>query len=251
MLLGGLRVWLGKHALADTGGVCMAECTNPSKYGRCRKCTACMEWRKNAWVLRMHLESMLFPPSQVTTLTLTYKNEDLPSSDKEAKQQFQKFMKRLRKDLNIQVRYFAALEKGSQTHRYHWHVIFFGITVCWQNKQYVSKKWGHGYVRRWEPIRSSAGIAYAAKYALKDRCYLMSRVPPLGHDMIERINKTIKGLSRMEVNKLIANKDDFYLLHQALKIPDHRFFTLSALRLGGYYYPLHDYLRKKLIKFGG
>lgn len=238
----------------------MADCVDPTKYGRCRKCQACIDNRISSWVLRLVLESFLYEKSYVTTATLTYRNDCLPGSDKEAKQQFQKFMKRLRKDLGIGVvRYFAALEKGSQTSRYHWHVIFYGIPFNHLTREYVSKKWGHGFVRRFEPVRSPAGMRYAAKYALKDRCYLASRRPPLGDGMIDNINETIDSLSPYEKAKIIAGQDPTYFIDKQLVnamtgcvIADEgRLFTLQSLKLGGVYYPLHDFLKKRLRRFHG
>lgn len=228
----------------------MSKCLSPTKFGRCRKCDPCIDNRKNAWVLRMHLESMLYPKDQVTTATLTYRNEELPSSTKEAKEQLQKFMKRLRKDLFSKVRFFAALEKGSETYRYHWHIILFGLTFNFHNKAYIEKKWGHGFVRRWEPIRSTGGIAYAAKYALKDKCYLMSRNPGLGDGMVDHINKLIDNLSRAEKDKIIYNQSQNYFIDRAMGVHDpDRMFRFTALRQGGYYYPLHEFLKKRIKKF--
>lgn len=235
----------------------MAQCLEPTKYGRCRKCKACKENHSNSWVLRMHLESLLYSKNYVTTATLTYRNEDLPASDEEAKKQFQKFMKRLRRDLGFNVRYFAALEKGTQTFRYHWHVIFFGMPFNHLSREYIKDKWGHGFVRRFEPVRSSGAMAYAAKYALKDKCYLMSRKPALGDGMIDSINKTIDQLSRSEKDKLISNQAPYHFIDKEIfntetgrTLEDKdRLFTITTLRLNGYYYPLHQYIKSRLHRF--
>lgn len=228
----------------------MPQCVSPSQYGRCRKCKACLETRANSWVLRMHLESQLYSKNFVTTATLTYRNQDLPADEDQAKAQFQKFMKRLRKDLGFKVRYFAALEKGTQTQRYHWHIIMFGLPFNYLVKEYLTKKWGHGFVRRFEPIRSSGAMAYAAKYALKDRCYLASRVPPLGAGMIDSINKMIDSLSRSEKDKVIAMQEPTHFVDKALFGEyNDRLFTITTLRLNGYYYPLHDFIKKRLKRF--
>lgn len=238
----------------------MADCTEPTKYGRCRKCQACIDNRISSWVLRLVLESFLYEKSYVTTATLTYRDECLPKNDKEAKHQFQKFMKRLRKDLGIGVvRYFAALEKGSQTSRYHWHVIFYGIPFNGLTRDYIRKKWGHGFVRKFEPVRSPGAMRYAAKYALKDRCYLASRRPPFGDGMIESINNTIDSLSLVEKQKIIEQQSRTYFIDKHLEnsltgcvIADEgRLFTITSLKLGGVYYPLHDFIKKRLRRFNG
>lgn len=228
----------------------MADCLNPTKWGRCRKCVPCIENRMSAWVFRMILESQLFSKHMVTTITLTYRNEDLPTSNAAAKAQFQKFMKRLRKDLGFKVRYFAALEKGTLTLRYHWHVIFFGLPYSFETRKYLDAKWGHGFVRRFEVIRSPAAMRYAAKYALKDKCYLMSRVPPLGTGMIQSINNTIKSLSKEERIKIISNRIPMEVFDRQCGFGDKdKLFTISSLRHGGYYFPLHDFIKKRLYKF--
>lgn len=238
----------------------MADCINPTGYGRCRKCQACIDNRISSWVLRLVLESYLYEKSFVTTATLTYRNEDLPSSDAEAKLQFQKFMKRARKELKAgEIRYFAALEKGTETSRYHWHVIFYGIPFNRITREYISEKWGHGYVRRFEPVRSPGAMRYAAKYALKDKCYLASRRPPMGDGMIDSINQTIDSLLVTEKAKIISQQQVTYFVDKQLEnsligcvvADEGRLFTLTSLKLGGVYYPLHDFIKKRLRRFRG
>lgn len=59
-------------------------------------------------------------------VTLTYDDEHLPSRGTLVKADFQKFMKRLRKQHVGELRYFHCGEYGEQTMRPHYHAILYG-----------------------------------------------------------------------------------------------------------------------------
>lgn len=240
----------------------MPKCTNPSFYGRCRKCDACLETRLRSWVLRMILESMMYSQDETTFLTLTYRNEDLPDDEEQAKDQLQKFFKRLRRDFSVgrKLRYVAALERGNQgTKRFHWHIILFGVRLSVSNRHFVRKKWGHGFVE-WLPA-SPARMSYVCKYAIKGGVFLMSRRPGIGDGMVGYINHTISHLTNEEVRRIKDKSFTDYLLNRYILAPgaahggkflsDRNPYarsrrTLQGLKIGGYYYPLHDFLKKRL-----
>lgn len=241
------------------------KCSNPTVYGACRKCEACLNNRVRQWQLRLILEAMLYDSDQTTFLTLTYKPECLPASEDDAKDQLQKWLKRLRKNLNSEshIRYVAALEQGSNsTKRYHWHCILYGLRFTAVNKHFLSKCWGLGFID-WKPA-THGRMSYVLKYVIKGGKFLMSRRPGIGAGMLEALDKMISGLSVAEVSKLRNNADrqlllkKFFISHSRITgresvahKPGGAFLkesrTVTALRVGGFYFPLHRYLKERLV----
>lgn len=247
----------------------MPKCSNPSYYGRCRKCDACLQTRLRSWLLRMMLEAMLYDSDRVTFLTLTYNDKNLPGDEKLSKESVQKFFKRLRKLFDVKIRYVAALERGTQfTMRYHWHAIIYGIRFTSTNRHFIEKAWGNGFIH-WKP--STPGrMSYVLKYVIKGGKFLMSRRPGIGDGMIFSLNKTLASLSKEELDKLALSRDMSYVINkfviknkfdpltgtysdrEEIKIATGRDFhqkakTLQSLRVGGFYYPLHDFIKKRII----
>lgn len=228
----------------------MASCLNPTQWGRCRKCSACKDYRLRSWLLRMLLEAQLYDSDQVTFLTLTYSDDNLPGTPEAAKRQFQLWLKRLRKFFGDgTLRYVAALESGSRgSKRFHWHCILYGLRFNADNRHHIFRKWGNGFID-WKPA-SGGRMSYVLKYIIKGNKFLMSRRPGIGDGMIEHINKMIDGLSQVEKDKLIANQRAMHFVDLSLGIADDKkLFSITTLRQGGYYYPLHDFLKKRLRKF--
>lgn len=76
--------------------------------------------------------------------TMTYRREDLPKGGSLEKVEFQRFWKRLRKELDVKIKYFACGEYGERFGRPHYHAIVFGIGL--DSKDVVEGAWGHGSV---------------------------------------------------------------------------------------------------------
>ncbi len=111
-------------------------------------------------------------------ITLTYNPENLPTDGSIHINDFQRFMKRLRKSLHPKkVRFFACGEYGDQTIRPHYHALIFGHDfpdkTVWQkhngNDLYRSASlealWPYGFSRIGEVTFQSA--AYVARYVIK------------------------------------------------------------------------------------
>lgn len=221
----------------------MATCLNPGLYGPCRKCGPCKERKQREWVLRMLLEAMLYDDDQVSFLTLTYSNENLPSTDAEAKRQLQLWLKRARKLFGVgSIRFVAALEKGQQaTKRYHWHVVLYGVRFTEVNRHFILNTWGNGFID-WKP--STPGrMSYTMKYAIKDGCFLMSRKPGIAGGMVKSIQQTIDGLSDFEKSKLVDPK---FMLTRVMRPVTHRTIKLNRMKIGGYPYSVPRYLKDKV-----
>lgn len=155
----------------------------------CGKCLECRLQYSRMWAARCMMEASLHDENYF--LTLTYDDEHLPGSSVDAdgvidapklatlrKKDFQDFMKRLRKDTEQKLRYFAAGEYGSTTLRPHYHAIVFGLHLVdlvpykqngrgdWlYNSDMLDKIWSNGRVIVGECTFESA--AYTARYVVK------------------------------------------------------------------------------------
>ena len=76
----------------------------------------------------------------------------------------QKFWKRLRKNLNVKIRYFNCGEYGEHTFRPHYHAIIFGLNPSVASN-FVSDSWPLGFTTV-SPI-SDNRLMYVAKYVVK------------------------------------------------------------------------------------
>lgn len=141
----------------------------------CGRCALCRVRRKEDWTARLYMESACY--KSVAFATLTYDEENLPRLVTTGMQTLnytdvQLFLKRLRKKLNYQIRFFCAGEYGSKTFRPHYHLLIFGLKLedfskideCWQKGitevdyadkggikyvcGYVNKKWNTGAVQK-------------------------------------------------------------------------------------------------------
>jgi len=141
----------------------------------CGQCIGCRLERSRQWALRLMHEAALHLDN--CFITLTYADENVPIGGTLVKQDFQKFMKRLRKKTPERIRYYMCGEYGDTFGRPHYHAILFGKTFndLVELKRidgaplYTSKSladtWGKGHVTVGDVTFESA--AYVAKYCLK------------------------------------------------------------------------------------
>lgn len=146
----------------------------------CGQCIGCKLDKSRQWAIRCVHESKSHV--QNCFITLTYSDENLPKNESLNKEDFQKFMKRLRKDIENEypgrkVRYFACGEYGESGKRPHYHALLFGhdfddksyIGGSGSNRLYTSDKlsdvWGFGFVTIGKLTFDSA--AYVARYCTK------------------------------------------------------------------------------------
>lgn len=136
----------------------------------CGRCIGCKQARLRSWSIRIMHEASMHDVN--CFLTLTYADKWLPKSLSLEYEDFQKFMKRVRKSLG-KVRFFCSGEYGENYRRPHWHAIFFGLDfpdrVAFLNGMFSSliceKLWGKGNVVIGTVTAASA--AYVAGYTLK------------------------------------------------------------------------------------
>ncbi len=102
----------------------------------CGRCDGCQADRARKWADRLILENQMHQDAWF--VTLTFNDEWLPKmcgptkwSDMFTvrKEHIQKFMKRLRKEVDFPLRYFACGEYGGKHLRPHYHLIIFGLPL--------------------------------------------------------------------------------------------------------------------------
>lgn len=111
-------------------------------------------------------------------ITLTFNEENLPSDRSIKKEHLQKFFKRLRKKLDIPIRYFACGEYGEKSGRPHYHAIIFGYDfpdkMIWKRQpsgeylyrsKLLEEAWPYGHSSIGQVTFESA--AYVARYVMK------------------------------------------------------------------------------------
>lgn len=134
----------------------------------CGKCPACLSRAQQQWQFR--IEQEVLDPAVVSALfvTLTYAPKYLPIDKCVNKEDVQKYLKRLRKNLeryipSPRLRYYACGEYGELNFRPHYHLILtFTRSIDWK---IIEQSWGKGIVDIAPFTPARAG--YVAKYSLK------------------------------------------------------------------------------------
>lgn len=142
----------------------------------CGRCIGCRLRRSRDWSVRCMAEAKLH--KQTCFITLTYNNANLPDNGTLVKKDVQDFLKRLRKNLGVKVRYYMCGEYGTLNSRPHYHICLFGYdfpdkTLYKVNNGYplynskiLDTLWQH---KGWAVIGSLTyeSAAYVARYILK------------------------------------------------------------------------------------
>lgn len=110
-------------------------------------------------------------------VTLTYDDLHMPENRSLDKSHFQKFMKRLRKNTGLKIRYYMCGEYGDTTDRPHYHALLFGCDfpdkvkhsgkgdkTLYKSEQ-LDKIWGMGFCTIGPVNYQTAG--YVARYIMK------------------------------------------------------------------------------------
>lgn len=90
----------------------------------CGQCVGCRLERSRAWATRCVHEAQMHHSN--CFITLTYDDDHIPDDWSLDYSHFQKFVKRLRKAVNVPVRYYMAGEYGESYGRPHFHACLFG-----------------------------------------------------------------------------------------------------------------------------
>ena len=129
----------------------------------CGKCYPCLQRRVSGWSFRLMQEHKVSTSGYF--ITLTYDTDHVPiklsgymTLDKS---DFQKFIKRLRKQDKSAIKYFAVGEYGGRTMRPHYHAIIFNV----YNVDNIDKCWNKGTIHYGTVTEASVG--YTLKYMMK------------------------------------------------------------------------------------
>lgn len=126
----------------------------------CGKCPPCKARRVDAWVFRLMQEEKRSTSAKF--VTLTYDTTNVPITKNGfmtlEKEDFQLFMKRLRKTEPNKLKYYVAGEYGGQTTRPHYHAIIFNV----ESDENIQKAWGKGSLHIGQVTNDS--VAYTMKY---------------------------------------------------------------------------------------
>lgn len=170
----------------------------------CGKCMACRINRSQEWSQRMMHEAEFHDYNFF--VTLTYSPECLPSDFGLHKDDFQRWLKRLRKSIDYKIKYFACGEYGETFGRPHYHAIIFGLepddvpllSTCWKqgfvkvgtcteySTQYVS-----GYIQK--KLIGKRAVEYEGR---EPPFQLVSQGLGLAHACANRSYYERKGVSR-------------------------------------------------------
>lgn len=143
----------------------------------CGQCIGCRLERSRRWAVRIMHESQMHEKNSF--LTLTYDDAHVPTNGSLVVDDFQKFMKRLRRGSATSLRFFHCGEYGEQKQRPHYHCCLFGEDFSsdrvfekkteaghslWTSPT-LSEKWGLGHA--WIGELTFESAAYVARYCLK------------------------------------------------------------------------------------
>lgn len=141
----------------------------------CGQCIGCRLERSRQWAIRCVHESKLYDKN--CFITLTYRDECLPSGGTLELRDFQLFMKRLRKAHGSGIRFFHCGEYGELFQRPHYHACLFNFDVPdrdpWKEvngirlykSRLLDELWGLGFTSVGDVTFDSA--AYVARYITK------------------------------------------------------------------------------------
>jgi len=184
---------------------------DPDYFIDCGKCEGCRLKQRRDWAIRMYHEAKNHEHSSF--VTLTYSDQNLPQDGKISKPDCQKFLKRLRKEIDRKIRYYIVGEYGDETRRPHYHACFFGSDFrgpdtysirerVWGNP-HLDRIWKKGHVEIAEFTLATA--MYTAGYVSKktgdkDTFSLQSRNPPLGKDWVRNHYDQLRRIKTVPIN---------------------------------------------------
>lgn len=162
----------------------------------CGRCPACRIQKTNEWITRLLHEMQYYENS--IFLTLTYDDSSLPESMELVPADLRNFWKRLRKNLDVKIKYYACGEYGTHFGRPHYHAIVFGLS----NKDYkiIDDAWDLGFIKVGSVTEQS--IRYVASYIMdKDQSINMSEFTGI---KVAPFSRSSNGLGKRYV---LENKD--------------------------------------------
>lgn len=135
----------------------------------CGKCIECKKRRASGWSFRLMQEDKR--STSALFITLTYAPEHVPITAKKymtlRKEDYQKFMKRLRKRCDQKLKYYACGEYGTDSWRPHYHAILYNASIDKVKESWMLDDKEIGYVDY--GTVTGASIGYVLKYISKPK----------------------------------------------------------------------------------
>lgn len=175
----------------------------------CNTCLDCRIDRRRVWTTRLVLESL--EHANVSYVTLTYNDENLPENGYLKKNDLQGFFKRLRYYVpDVRLRYFACGEYGEQSLRPHYHAIIFGLDPV-SGYDRCCDSWTYGFVQcvpsTLEAVKYVAGyvtkklVHTTGDYSAPPEFILTSRRPGIAYSAVAKL--ALAGLQNGDVPKSV------------------------------------------------
>lgn len=146
----------------------------------CGNCLGCRTNYAQTWALRCQQEFHEHDSAVFATLTFDEDHKPLTLN----KEDVSKYIRKIRKQFDHKLRFFASGEYGEQTQRPHYHAIIYGVSEL--DAPGLEKAWEKGHVQ--VDSATPANIAYTAGYCSKKIGYRRhghTRVDPATGDTYE------------------------------------------------------------------
>lgn len=237
-----LKGYRRPHAAGDTrltfNPLKALNSTNPMLVP-CGQCMGCRLEKSRQWAMRCTHEAQLYEHN--CFITLTFDDEHLPPGYSVRVRDMQLFIKRLRKSLRHQIRFFYSGEYGDESSRPHYHALIFNHDfypkTLWSRNERgepiytspsLSKLWSFG--RATTAALTFESAAYVARYTTKkingdatrviwfDNAWhavepefgKMSRRPGLGAPWLERFRSDVYPSDQVVIRGQVMNPPRYY-----------------------------------------
>lgn len=188
----------------------------------CGKCLECLQQKSNEWAHRIVDECKQH--DQNCFVTLTYNEANKPVDGSVSRRELQLFLKRLRKAIDVPIRFFACGEYGKKALRPHYHVIVFGWwpddAIFWERDSKGSdlfrsptleKVWPKGFSSVGHVTIDSA--KYCAKYLQKMQKLPKELMPPFTQMSLR------PGIGYYSIDPRCLTADRVYHNGKSVKVP--------------------------------
>lgn len=168
-----------------------------SEFG-CGQCMPCRYNKRRMWTHRIMLEALVHEVASF--VTLTYDDDNLPANGSLDPYHLQCFLKRLRKNSGLPIRFFGVGEYGEKRARPHYHLALFGI----------DEKCGVGDY--WVSLRNTNTQRFDRPECVIDRSWELGNVfmGTLTYDSAQYIAKyTTKKMTGVDDDRLCGRYPEF------------------------------------------
>lgn len=184
----------------------------------CNRCPACRLQKTNEWVLRI-MHELNYNKDSIF-LTLTYNDEHLPKNMELKPDDLKNFWKRLRKETDKKIKYYACGEYGEKYRRPHYHAIVFGLSSL--DKEKIEDAWRLGFVKIGTVTEQS--IRYVASYIMdKDEAIEFKKFTGVMQAPFLRCSNGIGKKWAIDNKDLIAQ--DLYIKNKGIERAIPRYYV--------------------------